>query len=89
MIQSNSRVVGIVPASSLVRLTHIIYLLHGFSVLMGILGPALIVTTFLTGWPSIIAVIINYVKRKQCQALISILTLAGKYAHSGTHCFGW
>ena len=64
MSESNSRVVGIVPASGLVRLTHIIYLLHGFSVLMGILGPALIVTTFLTGWPSIIAVIINYVKRK-------------------------
>ena len=30
---------------------------------MGILGPALIVTTFLTGWPSIIAVILNYAKR--------------------------
>lgn len=38
MIESNSRVVGIVPANGLVRLTHIIYLLHGFSVLMGILG---------------------------------------------------
>jgi uncharacterized membrane protein len=30
---------------------------------MGMLGPALVVTAFLTGWPSIIAVIINYVKR--------------------------
>jgi hypothetical protein len=30
---------------------------------MGILGPAFIVTSFLTGWPSIIAVIINYIKR--------------------------
>ena len=30
---------------------------------MGILGPALIITTFLTGWPSIIAVILNYAKR--------------------------
>lgn len=28
-----------------------------------VLGPAFIVTAFLTGWPSIIAVIINYVKR--------------------------
>jgi uncharacterized membrane protein len=77
MIESNSRVEGIVPASSLVRLTHIIYLLHGFSVLMGILGPALIVTTFLTGWPSIIAVIINYVKRKDVR---------GTYLDSH---FGW
>ena len=51
------------PPESLVRLTHVVYGLHAFSALMGMLGPALIVTTFLTGWPSIIAVIINYVKR--------------------------
>lgn len=63
MIDSHSRVVSVVPENGFVRLTHIIYLLHGFSVLMGILGPALIITTFLTGWPSIIAVIINYAKR--------------------------
>jgi uncharacterized membrane protein len=41
----------------------VLYGLHGFSALMGMLGPALVVTAFLTGWPSIIAVIINYVKR--------------------------
>ena len=64
MSEFDSRVVLTVPPAGLVRLTHIIYLLHGFSILMGMLGPALIITTFLTGWPSIIAVIINYVKRK-------------------------
>ena len=63
MIDSHPRIVSVAPENGLVRLTHIIYLLHGFSVLMGILGPALIITTFLTGWPSIIAVIINYAKR--------------------------
>lgn len=63
MSKFDSRVVLNVPPAGLVRLTHIIYLLHGFSILMGMLGPALIITTFLTGWPSIIAVIINYVKR--------------------------
>ena len=63
MIDRHPRIVSVVPENGLVRLTHIIYLLHGFSVLMGILGPALIITTFLTGWPSIIAVIINYAKR--------------------------
>jgi uncharacterized membrane protein len=30
---------------------------------LGIISTALIVTAFLTGWPSIIAVILNYVKR--------------------------
>ena len=54
---------SIVPRESLVRLTHLIYGLHAFSALMGILTSALIVTAFVTGWPSIIAVIINYVKR--------------------------
>ena len=30
---------------------------------MGIVSSAAVVTTFLTGWPSIIAVILNYAKR--------------------------
>ena len=55
------------PSEGLVRLTHIMYGMHAFSAVMGMLGPAFIVTTFLTGWPSIIAVIINYVKRSDTQ----------------------
>jgi uncharacterized membrane protein len=43
----------------------VIYGLHAFSVLTGMLSPAMIVTAFLTGWPSIIAVILNYVKRSE------------------------
>lgn len=52
-----------VPTQGLVNLTHVMYAMHGFSALMGMLGPAFIITAFLTGWPSIIAVILNYVKR--------------------------
>src|SRR5215203_5327562 len=51
------------PTSSLIRWTEIIYALHAFSLLTGILGAATVVGAFLTGWPSIIAVILNYVKR--------------------------
>jgi len=51
------------PSEGMVTLTHVLYGMHGFSALMGLLGTALIVTAFLTGWPSIIAVIVNYVKR--------------------------
>ncbi|HVL37371.1 MAG TPA: hypothetical protein VM489_17010 [Burkholderiales bacterium] len=54
---------GLVPRQGLVTLTHVLYGLHAFSALTGIVSPALIVTAFLTGWPSIIAVIANYVKR--------------------------
>ena len=45
------------------RWTTAIYALHSFSLLTGILGAATIIGAFLTGWPSIIAVILNYVKR--------------------------
>ncbi|HJQ84788.1 MAG TPA: hypothetical protein VKA21_11970 [Candidatus Binatia bacterium] len=47
----------------LVRLTHIMYALHAFSAIMGIISSAAVVTAFLTGWPSIIAVVLNYAKR--------------------------
>jgi len=56
---------GLVPRDGLVPLTHVMYALHAFSALTGLLTPALVVTAFLTGWPSIIAVIINYVKRSE------------------------
>ena len=55
----------IVPDSSLVSWTQLIYGLHAFSLLTGIIGAATIVGAFLTGWPSIIAVILNYVKRSE------------------------
>ena len=51
------------PRPSLVTLTHVIYALHAFSLVTGIVGAATVVGAFLTGWPSIIAVILNYVKR--------------------------
>ncbi len=56
---------GLVPREGLITLTHVMYGLHAFSALTGILTPALVVTAFLTGWPSIIAIIINYVKRPE------------------------
>lgn len=51
------------PAHAPLTLTHVIYALHAWSALAGITGTAFIVTAFLAGWPSILAVILNYVKR--------------------------
>jgi uncharacterized membrane protein len=51
------------PAPSLVTWTHALYALHAISLVMGILGAVTVVAAFLTGWPSLIAVILNYVKR--------------------------
>jgi uncharacterized membrane protein len=54
---------GLVPSQGLVTLTYVIYGLHAFSAVTGLTTSVLIVTAFLFGWPSIIAVILNYVKR--------------------------
>jgi uncharacterized membrane protein len=61
--RSHAQAPIVVPRESLLQLTHLVYALHAFSALAGVLGSAFIVTAFLTGWPSIIAVILNYVKR--------------------------
>ena len=45
------------------RLTHIVYGLHALGLALGAFGAASVLGSFLFGWPSIIAVIINYVKR--------------------------
>src|SRR5262249_36163543 len=55
------------PADSVVRLTHVIYALHAVSLVTGIVTAATVVFAFLTGWPSIIAVILNYVKRREAR----------------------
>jgi uncharacterized membrane protein len=51
------------PAPSLYRVTNLVYALHGLSLLIGISTAATVIGAFVFGWPSIIAVIINYVKR--------------------------
>jgi uncharacterized membrane protein len=52
---------------TLVNWTTLIYALHSFSILTGILGAATVIGAFLTGWPSIIGVILNYVKRGEAR----------------------
>ncbi len=52
---------------SLYDWTQIIYGLHALSLLIGILGAATVWGAFLIGWPSIIAVIMNYIKRSEAQ----------------------
>ena len=49
----------------LLNLTHVIYGLHTLSVVVGVAGTATVLGSFVGGLPSIIAVIINYVKRSE------------------------
>jgi uncharacterized membrane protein len=57
--------VAVAPRASLVKLTHAIYALHAISLLVGIVTAATVVGSFLTGWPSIVAVILNYIYRSE------------------------
>jgi uncharacterized membrane protein len=50
---------------SLITTTHVIYALHSLSILIGVTSAATIIGAFVFGVPSIIAVIINYVKRSE------------------------
>ena len=51
------------PPQSLYDWTQIIYGLHALSLVIGIVSAAAIFTSFLIGVPSIIAVVMNYMKR--------------------------
>lgn len=52
------------PANSnLVTMTYVIYGLHLFSAITGVTTSVAVVTAFLTGWPSLIAVVLNYFMR--------------------------
>jgi uncharacterized membrane protein len=53
------------PAPPLVTVTHLMYALHALSLLIGVTTAATIVGAFVFGVPSIIAVVINYVKRRE------------------------
>ena len=51
------------PDPSLITITHVTYGLHALGLAIGAFGASTVVGAFIFGWPSIIAVIINYVKR--------------------------
>lgn len=55
------------PDPSLITISHVTYALHALGLAIGAFGAASIVGSFLLGWPSIIAVILNYVKRGEAR----------------------
>ncbi len=52
------------PNANMVQLTYLIYGLHLFSAINGVLTSAFVVTAFLSGWPSILAILLNYIKQE-------------------------
>lgn len=56
-----------IPDASLVTYTHIVYALHALSVAVGVLGSASVVGAFLLGLPSLIAVVMNYIRQSDAK----------------------
>jgi uncharacterized membrane protein len=52
---------------SLINTVTLVYALHALSLVIGAFGAATVIGSFVFGWPSIIAVIINYVKRNDAR----------------------
>lgn len=55
------------PDPSLITTLHVTYALHALGLAIGAFGASTVVGSFIFGWPSIIAVIINYVKRGEAR----------------------
>ncbi len=53
------------PDDSLVTLAHIIYGLHALSILIGVTSAATIIGAFVFGIPSIVAVVLNYLRQDE------------------------
>jgi uncharacterized membrane protein len=51
------------PMPSVLTVAHIVYALHAFAIILGIVGAATVVGSFVGSLPSIVAVLLNYVKR--------------------------
>ena len=66
-MSDNTSIPATAPAPSLVTVTHLVYALHALSLLIGITTAASIIGAFVFGVPSIIAVVINDVKRGEAR----------------------
>lgn len=49
------------PKKNLLFVSQLVYILHGLSIVIGLMTGATIISAFLFGWPSIAAVILNYI----------------------------
>jgi len=67
MADGTSLVTAAEPAPSLVTVVHAVYALHSLSILIGVTTAAAVVGAFVFGVPSIVAVVINYLKRGEAR----------------------
>jgi uncharacterized membrane protein len=55
------------PTPSVLTVAHIVYALHTFAIVVGIVGAATVIGSFVGSLPSLVAVLLNYVKRGEAR----------------------
>src|SRR5262245_50021911 len=55
------------PDGSLVTMCHVTYLLHGLGLGLGAFAAATVLGVFAFGWSSMLAVVLNYLKRREAR----------------------
>ncbi len=55
------------PPASALTIAKIVYGLHAFAILVGIAGSATVIGSFVGSVPSIVAVVLNYLKRRDAR----------------------
>jgi uncharacterized membrane protein len=55
------------PMPSVLTVAHIVYALHTFAIIVGIVGAATVIGSFVGSLPSLVAVLLNYVKRGEAR----------------------
>ena len=56
------------PRPSVLTVAHLVYALHSLAIVIGIVGAATVIGSFVGSLPSIVAVILNYVKRGEARS---------------------
>jgi uncharacterized membrane protein len=54
---------NLTPMPSVVNVAHIVYALHTVAIVIGIVGTATVIGSFVGSLPSLVAVLLNYLKR--------------------------
>jgi len=55
------------PLPSVLTVANIVYALHAFAIVVGVMGTATVVGSFVGSVPSILAVVLNYIKRSDAR----------------------
>ena len=55
------------PLPSAITIAHVVYGLHAFAIAVGLLGSATVIGSFVGSVPSIVAVILNYLKQRDAR----------------------